>query len=196
MRLDIRRNEVVHIDFGICFEQGQLLSLPEWVPFRLTREIIDAMGICGVEGHFRSSMETSMGVLRRRGDLVLSMLRTFLADPLARWQSILEKLVHKQGHGDTESSSGSGATPPVGVDDSEDSDVEEVSATSKRLVSRNETVRQTVEGAIGRVQAKLRGEDVTPGERQPIEVQVDALIREAQDPRRLCTMFDGWQMWM
>ena len=31
--------EVVHIDLGIAFDQGKLLSTPEQVPFRLTRDI-------------------------------------------------------------------------------------------------------------------------------------------------------------
>jgi ataxia telangiectasia mutated family protein len=34
--------EAIHIDLGIAFDQGKLLSTPEQVPFRLTRD----MGIC------------------------------------------------------------------------------------------------------------------------------------------------------
>lgn len=30
--------EVIHIDLGIAFDQGKLLSTPELVPFRLTRD--------------------------------------------------------------------------------------------------------------------------------------------------------------
>jgi len=29
------------------------LNTPETVPFRLTRDIVDGMGICGIEGTFR-----------------------------------------------------------------------------------------------------------------------------------------------
>jgi len=38
---------------GVAFEQGTLLSTPENVPFRLSRDIVDGMGICGIEGTFR-----------------------------------------------------------------------------------------------------------------------------------------------
>lgn len=38
---------------GVAFEQGTLLTTPETVPFRLSRDIIDGMGICGIEGTFR-----------------------------------------------------------------------------------------------------------------------------------------------
>jgi ataxia telangiectasia mutated family protein len=35
--------DLVHIDFGIVFEQGKVLPTPEKIPFRLTRDIIDGM---------------------------------------------------------------------------------------------------------------------------------------------------------
>jgi phosphatidylinositol kinase/protein kinase (PI-3 family) len=45
--------EIVHIDLGVAFEQGKILKTPETVPFRLTQDIVDGMGITGVEGVFR-----------------------------------------------------------------------------------------------------------------------------------------------
>lgn len=38
---------------GVAFEQGKILPTPEIIPFRLTRDIVDGMGITGVEGVFR-----------------------------------------------------------------------------------------------------------------------------------------------
>lgn len=38
---------------GVAFEQGKTLPTPETVPFRLSRDIVDGMGITGVEGVFR-----------------------------------------------------------------------------------------------------------------------------------------------
>lgn len=38
---------------GVAFEQGKVLPTPETVPFRLSRDIVDGMGITGVEGVFR-----------------------------------------------------------------------------------------------------------------------------------------------
>ena len=37
----------------MAFEQGRILPTPETVPFRLTRDIVDAMGVAGVEGVYR-----------------------------------------------------------------------------------------------------------------------------------------------
>lgn len=42
-------------DVGIAFEQGRTLVTPETVPFRLTRDIVDGMGVSGIEGVFRRS---------------------------------------------------------------------------------------------------------------------------------------------
>ena len=42
-----RTAEVVHIDFGVTFEQGKALSTPETVPFRLTRfgSVVDVVAV-------------------------------------------------------------------------------------------------------------------------------------------------------
>jgi hypothetical protein len=37
-------SELIHIDLGVAFDQGQLLCIPEKVPFRLTRDLVDALG--------------------------------------------------------------------------------------------------------------------------------------------------------
>ena len=42
-----RTANVVHIDLGVAFEQGRFLNTPEMVPFRLTRDMVDGMGITG-----------------------------------------------------------------------------------------------------------------------------------------------------
>ena len=42
------------------FGKGEFLPTPEKVPFRLTRNMVDAMGLSGVEGVFRSVCEITM----------------------------------------------------------------------------------------------------------------------------------------
>ena len=46
-------NFTVFLTLGVAFEQGKIIPTPETVPFRLTRDIVDGMGITGVEGVFR-----------------------------------------------------------------------------------------------------------------------------------------------
>src|SRR3546814_12879343 len=47
---------IVHIDFGDCFEVAMNRSkYPETVPFRLTRMLVNAMEVCGIDGTYRST---------------------------------------------------------------------------------------------------------------------------------------------
>ncbi|CAI5957055.1 unnamed protein product [Closterium sp. NIES-64] len=72
--VDERSAEVVHIDLGIAFEQGLMLKTPEKVPFRLTRDIIDGMGVSGVEGVFRRCCETVLAVMRENKEALLTII--------------------------------------------------------------------------------------------------------------------------
>lgn len=47
--VDLNTGDVVHIDYNVCFEKGKTLRVPEKVPFRLTPNIRDALGVTGVE---------------------------------------------------------------------------------------------------------------------------------------------------
>jgi len=48
----------------VAFEQGRTLPIPEPVPFRLTRDLVDGMGVAGVEGVFRRCCEETLKVMR------------------------------------------------------------------------------------------------------------------------------------
>lgn len=83
--MDQETAEVIHIDFGISFELAKILPTPETVPFRLTRDIEDGMGITGVEGVFRRCCEETMRVLRKRSEPIMTTLEMLLYDPLYSW---------------------------------------------------------------------------------------------------------------
>lgn len=85
--IDKSTAEVIHIDFGIAFERGKLLPTPEKVPFRLTRDLVAAMGCFGVDGMFRTSCEITMQVLRENKALINTIIEVFLYDPLYSWLS-------------------------------------------------------------------------------------------------------------
>ena len=46
--LDKVSGECVHVDFDCLFDKGLTLAKPEIVPFRLTPELVDAMGPTGI----------------------------------------------------------------------------------------------------------------------------------------------------
>ena len=83
--LDGTSGDVVHVDFACLFDKGLELGQPEVVPFRLTQNMIDACGIQGYEGVFRRTCEISLSVLRSNRGALMSVLDTFVHDPLVEW---------------------------------------------------------------------------------------------------------------
>ena len=78
---------VCHIDFGDCFEVTmQREKFPERIPFRLTRMLVKAMEVGGVEGTFRSTCESVMSVMRQNEDSLMAILEAFVHDPLMNWK--------------------------------------------------------------------------------------------------------------
>lgn len=39
----------MHIDYNVCFEKGKTLRVPEKVPFRLTPNLKEPLGVTGIE---------------------------------------------------------------------------------------------------------------------------------------------------
>ena len=72
---------VFHVDFNCLFDKGLTFEKPELVPFRLTHNMVDAMGPYGYEGPFRKSSELTMHLLRQSKDTLMTVLETFLYDP-------------------------------------------------------------------------------------------------------------------
>jgi phosphatidylinositol kinase/protein kinase (PI-3 family) len=56
------------------------------VPFRLTPNLVDALGATGVDGVYRKGCEITMEVLRENKDSLISVLEAFIHDPLVEWQ--------------------------------------------------------------------------------------------------------------
>ncbi|KAL4735327.1 hypothetical protein BDV11DRAFT_173914 [Aspergillus similis] len=83
--LDEQTGEVVHIDLGVAFEQGRVLPVPEVVPFRLTRDLVDGMGITKTEGVFRRCCEFTLEALRQESYSIMTILDVLRYDPLYNW---------------------------------------------------------------------------------------------------------------
>ncbi|KAF2115782.1 hypothetical protein BDV96DRAFT_599348 [Lophiotrema nucula] len=72
-----------HVDFNCLFDKGLTFEKPELVPFRLTHNMVDAMGPQGVEGPFRTAAELTYKQLRQHEDTLITILETFVHDPTA-----------------------------------------------------------------------------------------------------------------
>ena len=165
--LDFRTGEPIHIDLGIAFDQGRLLPIPELVPFRLTRDIVDGFGVTKVDGLFRTNCERVYDLLRKESERVMCVLNILKWDPLYSW---LMSPVTRHKHlleEDADSVSGvSNNTEPYDVGDADQN---------------NEAYR-----ALKGVEEKLRGSGLS------VEAKVQELIQEATSPENLAVIYMGW----
>ncbi|XP_058227343.1 serine/threonine-protein kinase ATM isoform X4 [Rhododendron vialii] len=168
--IDQATAEVVHIDLGVAFEQGLMLKTPERVPFRLTRDIIDGMGVSGVEGVFRRCCEETLSVMRTNKEALLTIVEVFIHDPLYKWALSPLKALQRQK-------------------ETED-DLETSLEDSQEEYEGNKDAAR----ALMRVKQKLDGYE--EGEMRSVHGQVQQLIQDAADPDRLCQMFPGWGAWL
>ncbi|GMH31457.1 hypothetical protein Nepgr_033300 [Nepenthes gracilis] len=168
--IDQATAEVVHIDLGVAFEQGLMLKTPERVPFRLTRDIIDGMGVTGVEGVFRRCCEETLAVMRTNKEALLTIVEVFIHDPLYKWALSPLKALERQKETDDD--------VETNWEDSED-----------EYEGNKDAAR-----ALLRVKQKLDGYE--EGEMRSVHGQVQQLIQDAIDPERLSQMFPGWASWL
>ncbi|KAG7194927.1 Serine/threonine-protein kinase tel1 [Scheffersomyces spartinae] len=83
--IDKLSGEPVHIDLGVAFDLGKLLTVPETVPFRLTRDMVAGLGINGTKGAFTQSSEHVFRVLLDNKDHIMTILDVLKWDPLYSW---------------------------------------------------------------------------------------------------------------
>ncbi|KAG0669707.1 Serine/threonine-protein kinase tel1 [Maudiozyma exigua] len=168
--LDSVTGEPIHIDLGIAFDQGRLLMIPELVPFRLTRDIIDGFGITGVEGLFKRSSERVYAALKEEAEKVMCVLNVLKWDPLYSWvMSPVTK--HKHLLEDE-------------TDDETSTDMTNDNRTMKHADDDNDN--QESYRALKGVEDKLNGDGLR------IEATVAGLIQEAVNPENLSVIYMGW----
>ncbi|XP_029344827.1 serine-protein kinase ATM [Acyrthosiphon pisum] len=160
--------ELIHIDFGIAFEQGTVLSTPETVPFRLTRDIVDGMGICGIEGTFRKCCEKTMSVLRQNQDVIVTVIEVLLYDPCHQWALTGKKATRLQNQ----------------------------STKKNSIINDTTEVNKLAERSLNRVRIKLCGMEQAETAAASINGQVNLLIQKARDPNNLALLFHGWQAYL
>ncbi|XP_006833863.1 PREDICTED: serine-protein kinase ATM [Chrysochloris asiatica] len=173
--------KLVHIDLGVAFEQGKILPTPETVPFRLTRDIVDGMGITGVEGVFRRCCEKTMEVMRNSQETLLTIVEVLLYDPLFDWTMNPLKALYLQQRPEDETELNSS----LNTDDQE---------CKRNLSDIDQSFNKVAERVLMRLQEKLKG--VEEGTVLSVGGQVNLLIQQAMDPKNLSRLFPGWKAWV
>ncbi|KAK8104021.1 protein kinase rad3 [Apiospora kogelbergensis] len=72
---------IFHVDFNCLFDKGLTFAQPERVPFRLTHNMVAAMGVYGFEGPFRQCSELTLSILRQQEETLMTILEAFIYDP-------------------------------------------------------------------------------------------------------------------
>ena len=92
-----KTGKIIHIDFGDCFEVAMKRDkFPEKVPFRLTRMLVKALEVSGVEGTFRIICEKVMELMRENKDSLLAILGSFLYDPLISFRLMIPMIIKQK----------------------------------------------------------------------------------------------------
>uniref|UniRef100_A0A672H796 non-specific serine/threonine protein kinase n=1 Tax=Salarias fasciatus TaxID=181472 RepID=A0A672H796_SALFA len=176
--IDEETAELIHIDLGVAFEQGKVLPTPETVPFRLSRDIVDGMGITGVEGVFRRCCEKTMEVMRSSQEALVTIVEVLLYDPLFDWTMNPLKAFHLQQYQQQELNASLSST---------------MGASSKVSLD-SQSFNKVAERVLLRLQEKLKG--LEEGNVLSVRGQVNLLIQQAMDPKNLSRLFPGWQAWV
>ncbi|SCU87134.1 LAMI_0D04874g1_1 [Lachancea mirantina] len=162
--LDKSSGEPIHIDLGVAFDQGRLLPIPELVPFRLTRDLVDGFGVTQIDGKFRKSCERAYRVLRENYGKVMNVLNVLKWDPLYSW--VMTPLRKQK----------------LQADISEDPEEER---TDLKNAGFEEDNNQSLR-ALQSVKEKLIGNGLS------VEATIHELIQQATDEQNLAMIYMGW----
>lgn len=168
LMLDRLSGRILHIDFGDCFEVAMTREkYPEKIPFRLTRMLINAMEVTGIEGTYRMTCEKVMHVLRKNKDGLMAVLEAFIYDPLLDWRLVAKlRHLHLQNNNNN-NVLGAGEAP--------------------------DTVNIKALDVVQRVKVKLTGRDFgTSNLALDVPNQIDLLIKQATSNENLCQCYIGW----
>uniref|UniRef100_A0A2A4JU58 Serine/threonine-protein kinase TOR n=1 Tax=Heliothis virescens TaxID=7102 RepID=A0A2A4JU58_HELVI len=185
--LDRVTGKFLHIDFGDCFEVAVTRDkFPEKIPFRLTRMLINAMEVTGIEGTYRRTCESVMEVLHRHKDSVMAVLEAFVYDPLLNWR-LIDAGRRSRADAEVCSTSDPASSPQpsrsrvhIGLNDALDQPAE--TNLNKRALA-----------IVNRVRDKLTGRDFPHiDEIVSVQKQVDLLIQQATSNENLCQCYVGW----
>lgn len=171
--IDKITGEPIHIDLGVAFDQGKLLPIPELVPFRLTRDMVDAFGVTGVEGIFRINCERVFSVLQDERERLMCVLNILKWDPLYSWKMSPLKKQKLQAQYEENLDD---FTPQLRSDQ----------VLTHAIFRGSENENDEAVRALRGVEEKLYGSGLS------VEAIVQELIVEATDINNLATIYMGW----
>ncbi|EPX72448.1 phosphatidylinositol kinase Tor1 [Schizosaccharomyces octosporus yFS286] len=187
LMMDRYTGKIIHIDFADCFEVAMHRDkFPEHIPFRLTRMLINAMEVSGIQGTYTITCEHVMRVLRSNTESLMAVLEAFVYDPLINW-----RLMTKGSFGVTTTLKAGSSS----VEEKSRSFVHRIRHLDYANEDKNngsENLNERSIQVLKRVSNKLTGKDFHFTEELPVKTQVERLIQQATAPENLCRCYVGW----
>uniref|UniRef100_A0A8B9M5W8 DNA-dependent protein kinase catalytic subunit n=1 Tax=Accipiter nisus TaxID=211598 RepID=A0A8B9M5W8_9AVES len=192
---------MVGIDFGCAFGSAtQFLSVPELMPFRLTRQFVNLMMPVKEWGLIYSVMVHALRAYRADPDLLISTMDVFVKEPSLDWKNFEQRQLKKGGTWIKEINTSEVNWYPL----------QKVSYVKRKLTGANPATITCDELRLGHEKspsyndfaAVARGSTdhnirtKEPEDGLSEETQVRCLIDQATDPNILGRVWEGWEPWM
>lgn len=216
LMIDRLSGKVLHIDFGDCFEVAMTREkFPEKIPFRLTRMLIKAMEVTGIDGTYRITCEQVLKVLRHDKDSLLAVLEAFVYDPLLNWNlnwglqnesknyspnpiygNDLNTMVNATASNlEAMTLEATGKQPngddPLYVNPGALTGNDMVQLNNESKYFYQERLNKRAVAVINRIIDKLTGRDFDKTVTLDVAQQVELLIRQATSNENLCQLYIG-----
>uniref|UniRef100_A0A8C3TYH6 DNA-dependent protein kinase catalytic subunit n=1 Tax=Catharus ustulatus TaxID=91951 RepID=A0A8C3TYH6_CATUS len=192
---------MVGIDFGYAFGAAtQFLSVPELMPFRLTRQFVNLMMPVKEWGLIYSVMVHALRAYRSDPDLLISTMDVFVKEPSLDWKNFEQRQLKKGGTWIKEINTTEVNWYPL----------QKVSYVRRKLTGANPAIITCDELRLGHERSPayndfaavargnpnhdLRAKEPEDGLSE--ETQVRCLIDQATDPNILGRVWEGWEPWM
>uniref|UniRef100_A0A8C0BU30 DNA-dependent protein kinase catalytic subunit n=1 Tax=Buteo japonicus TaxID=224669 RepID=A0A8C0BU30_9AVES len=192
---------MVGIDFGCAFGSAtQFLSVPELMPFRLTRQFVNLMMPVKESGLIYSVMVHALRAYRADPDLLISTMDVFVKEPSLDWKNFEQRQLKKGGTWTKEINTSEVNWYPL----------QKVSYVKRKLTGANPATITCDELRLGHEKSlsyndfaavargspdhNIRAKEPEDGLSE--ETQVRCLIDQATDPNVLGRVWEGWEPWM
>ncbi|XP_035828316.1 DNA-dependent protein kinase catalytic subunit [Aplysia californica] len=195
--VSLKTGHMIGIDFGHAFGTAtQFLPVPELVPFRLTRQLVNLTMPLPVKGQMESSMCHVLRALRRDSDLLLSTMDVFVKEPSLDWLDLAERQMNE------------GKESEDAAEDDNWYPKQKIQFARRKLRGDHPCYIMKEELALGHSKRPafkslvnvLMGKDSVraglPAHGLSVEQQVAALIDQTTDPNILGRTWGGWEPWV
>ncbi|OCT76787.1 hypothetical protein XELAEV_18031990mg [Xenopus laevis] len=199
--INMETGGMIGIDFGHAFGTAtQFLPVPELMPFRLTRQIVNLMLPMKDSGLFDSVMVHSLRAYRSDPGLLVTTMDVFIKEPSLDWKNLELKQMKKKGEW----------KKAVDVTSHNWYPQQKIHCAKRKLDGANpceitcEELRLGHESApeykdfiaVARGDKKHNRRTNEPPDGLTEETQVQCLIDQATDPNILGRVWKGWEPWI